>query len=33
MRRLWLLLVASVGMLAGCATVGYYNQAARGTWR
>lgn len=30
MRRLWPLLVASVGMLAGCATVGYYNQAARG---
>jgi len=30
MRRLWPLLVVSVGMLAGCATVGYYNQAARG---
>jgi predicted aminopeptidase len=30
MRKRWPLLVVSVGLLAGCTTVGYYNQAAKG---
>jgi predicted aminopeptidase len=30
MRNRWPLLVVSVGLLAGCTTVGYYNQAAQG---
>ena len=30
MRERWPLLVVSVGLLAGCTTVGYYNQAAKG---
>ena len=30
MRSRWLLLVVSVGLLAGCTTIDYYNQAAKG---
>jgi predicted aminopeptidase len=30
MRKSWALLVALVGLLAGCNTLGYYNQAAKG---